>query len=1475
MKTRLISFLLLLALVVTAMPLVSFAAENEETAVMEEADYNALYVQDGLLLSIDFFKLNEYWNPDADYGSELPLGPADNKNYYDATTDAYYDFTVRDNRFEYTVTKTVDENVTEVGTYLGLAAATEAINALNAANTEGATYAAVKVNGTEDRSEGKLHAAWDRAVDAWFSQDLDFFLGFTNYRARTTGAANLILKFNTANSSFDTHSSSSRDNFARSAVGTLGNGYITMPADKKMYGSSGLYLSGTSKGEIKTYEVVSELGDNIKDSYLLMNGIYAQITKDTANKTFYIKGTSNTYVKFGEFEVQKPVPYNTLSTFSYTMDGEYFEMYDGAEKLLRVGYTAGTSGIGAGSYFDYGNSLIEAKLYAARYYSVVLDVDQRAQNHFADIAKWFKLDVANFKAVRDDYGPKALNEYYAAFADYDFNSDRDEVQSVANAAFVALITEPEYPEIPLDAYNALYVQDGLTTAFDVMALNKYWGNAVASFPTSPMLNENYEYPKNSGDYYNFKECEDGYYVDRFTGDEDATVFTYIKCKEDMTTATDKTEAGNLHSHVSSTKYTLAEAKAEVARLNALDDGYVYYVVGETTSAAYKQAIIDYDKDVDEWLESYTWAGIAPSVQVDYINFATAPDKQLRDSFKAYAPFLDPVAGQGYLHTQYTYCGDSGIYYTPPAIPENGGDTTVEMVTRVGAPASYLFIFLYNQRLNLATSASGSKITSITNFTSDEGATVRNSNALDRTKVDTLRFTLSVDAGSKKTTTTTNANGKETTTVTYTGSPLVEQGNTELYYASAGTYKYTASNMIGYDNTLTNSRIYSLRVYNDELTPYEKAQNHFADIAKWYRLDITCLDSFSDDEKLRVYEAFADCTVDSKSRSYMLEIYDAIIEEIVLEKFEKVLEFKGYQAKISGMPGLRSTYSIDKTVIADIEAYGKNIIVGAIMALATDERNEHEDLLAPTSDGVYDRSAYDDYSYISNGTAYQEIYSTEDGGFVGNLTKTTDTLCEFAFTTIYSEANQTAENFEKALVYRGFVVILDKDGNTEEIIYADMSSGTFDDDGDSISIYELSDYFYENPEDLEGQDDAMIKLVVDKVDTAPKSYYDLYYQDNLIYHLNFASAKEGTAIVGGENYDDPDALAKERFGAAASNYVPYYAFRREGLEYPVSGGTATVTGGWKFLTPFKYDYWFDAEGNLTTGRAGALSTADHFVTEEGVAGAPYYMKNGAYVKESPTRVIGGQTYTLYTLIHTAPENATGYYITGTVWGAVTYSSAFGNGYINFGNGNVPNILNSLTAINKEMKYTVDLTASIPANGYTSLFIGVPYCINNAKGIYYQGLTNSYIVDSTTNFTDVALTDMRVENVNTYSFTVDATDIANKNVKLGFYGNGASYGTQDLIAPEASLATSSWQYAMRNAGTKTYAIRVYDAVLSAEQVLQNHFADVAIFNALNVKEFRTLTDEQKRDVYEAFKTVTVDSAEDLQTMLDTAVAAAKAE
>ncbi|MBE6696454.1 MAG: hypothetical protein E7587_08380 [Ruminococcaceae bacterium] len=1614
MKTRLISFLLLLALVVTAMPLVSFAAENEETAVMEEADYNALYVRDGLAVAFDVMVLNEHWGEAVDDRYTFPTSPMFNDNYeYPAGSGIYYDFTNETytdpesgitypyNAARYDATARTDDTDGKVkgdGTakeyhvmvgikgngaygYGGFSP-----SAFNGTSNTYATLAEANAALEAQKQAAPANDYWIvgddtsaayQAAVAEYQNDVRRWLAYYTWVGGRTDALDVTGFRAELGTAFRTRVRDSRMVYSAMKAPEAGVGYLIRQLPYCT--DNGFHFNASfPAGATRSVELVTKLVSNPASSFMIFGGLYPvvssnQITGMGISKDGVIyfdpvndeKGndvaTVDEPLVITSPETIRATIYNSAEADKDTV------LWEQGEKVL---YSAtGTYNGGGGCSIGWSQTFKNGEIYAFRLYSKDLSDSEKAQNHFADIAKWFKLDLADFAANRDKFTAKALDEFYGRFAKFDFESSRDDVVAAAEDAYYDL-SHIDYPELTLDYYNTLYAEtDKLITAFDIMALNEHWGMAVnenkgnVGFPESPMLDKafagtyedynaekvlnettgEYEYPsKSTWDFtkkatitIGGKEVEIPYYKDRF---DPRARYDYVNadaakadkkegCYGALIPAGDELEAVNgghefeyhimrgtynagaangITAYVGATNNSYAFADTEYYTLedayNALlglavktEDGrwvdnntqttYEYWIVGDDTSAAYQRALTEYASDVKLWLAQYTWKGSVTSNPA-YPN--TGYYMRLSNVFAAYDFAKDPVAGVGYLTSQYPYVSSAGLYFGAGSAIAEGGTKTLEMVTRmVHVPTKNLVILDNNRPTGDGTHI----ISGGTNFPAENKDADVTVSAVDANNVDTFRFVIFNDTVINN---ETQAKGDRL---------VLEQGDNILYSAT-GTYTYGETNMIGYNNALTDANIYNLRIYNTELSPVQKKQNNFVDVAKWNRLDITGFENFSESDKERFYNAFAGYNVDTESRYVLQDAYDAIASEIAAEQYENVLDFLGYQAKTSGTPGLRSTYAITKDAIDLIETAGKKVIVGAIMALAGEDRAAHEALAAPVTDGEYDRSKYDaeTYKYTENGVSYQEVYNSdakETDGVVANTLKesptgeqTDEDLLWFAFTTIYSEANQTVEFFTTELLYRGFVVILDKDGNTEEIIYADMTSENFDKDDDSISIYELSSYINDPENEHADAENEQIVNVVTAVETAPESYYDLFVTDKLIYHANFASATDDIVIAPAA----PDAeLAASKYKAATSTFEKFYTGRKAGVKAPLSGGTATISeGGWTFVSPYRYSYWFNDAAEKLYHTSGSRGKVNFFVTETDLTQVPkidgsgnviegeyeavnYYLTNGVPTVNE-TNTYGGVSATTYKLKHKAPDWATGFYITDGTWGVPAYSSAFGNGYFDAKKGNdiKPFDDGVMGILKKASAYSVELVASAAKNQGAAFFIGPRLEFSpNADSVAFTGTSGYEMLASDSGYQSIIM-GFNGQKINTYSMTFNLADIANYNYTLNAYGNGKNFSTQTLKSTTKTFSvTGTGQYMMRGNGLYTYAFRVYEKVLSADEVLQNHFADIAIINKLNVKAFRKLTEDQKRDVYEAFENVAADSMskDELQTMLDEAVIEAK--
>ena len=127
---------------------------------------------------------------------------------------------------------------------------------------------------------------------------------------------------------------------------------------------------------------------------------------------------------------------------------------------------------------------------------------------------------------------------------------------------------------------------------------------------------------------------------------------------------------------------------------------------------------------------------------------------------------------------------------------------------------------------------------------------------------------------------------------------------------------------------------------------------------------------------------------------------------------------------------------------------------------------------------------------------------------------------------------------------------------------------------------------------------------------------------------------------------------------------------------------------------------------------------------------------------------------------------------------------------------------------------------------------------------------------------------INAVNAYTVAFDRADTS--AVKITMYSN-ATLITEQTVAEKSMDALFK---IFEQADSNVYAIRVYGKVLSAEEIMQNHFADIATVCKLDVTEFLKLDDAAKAKVYEAMSVYGYDLPTTLlQKQLNSAIEAAK--
>ena len=507
MKTRVISTLLLLAMLVTAVPLAAFSVlaadleAGEAPAGVEytEADYNALYKQEGLIFAFDIMQANSHWG--GTYKGTLPLTVYEDPQYADMNFQGYNVKCVDTKNAvtwpaaslsfataELAAAKARELAVTKVKDLADAKATALSVTAV--AGDDGSytvmqdettvyLYKLVEDNGTFLVKEIKtvteaetptvtetvsftytvvndMSAEAKTAATTYFSAEKAWLEANTWANPKVNKNYLYIQSYNPASSGNPT--SRFRDIQLILSVYTVEAGYLQVRDDISDDGGLSVFnASGTSFAtNSMSRQFTATLGTRISKAYNLFYNIRPdKLTIDKTAGTMYFGGLvdmaenkSGAMMVTGEFPAMRPVSVVTPASITYTLNGGLdrtnatYMLRDQNGKILEVSGTYRPGSVSANTLngtnrLNYGDSSRGTKLYAWRDYNVALSDTDLAQNHFADIAKWYKLDLSYISLLEGD---ELLPVYEAAKP---FTVDADNRDAIVAAVEGAARTAAE------------------------------------------------------------------------------------------------------------------------------------------------------------------------------------------------------------------------------------------------------------------------------------------------------------------------------------------------------------------------------------------------------------------------------------------------------------------------------------------------------------------------------------------------------------------------------------------------------------------------------------------------------------------------------------------------------------------------------------------------------------------------------------------------------------------------------------------------------------------------------------------------------------------------------------------------------------------------------------------------------------------------------------------------------------------------
>ncbi len=220
-------------------------------------------------------------------------------------------------------------------------------------------------------------------------------------------------------------------------------------------------------------------------------------------------------------------------------------------------------------------------------------------------------------------------------------------------------------------------------------------------------------------------------------------------------------------------------------------------------------------------------------------------------------------------------------------------------------------------------------------------------------------------------------------------------------------------------------IYAIRIYATRLGADAIARNHFADLMKYYEVDMAAFNLLTQGRREQLYSDFADVSLgDTSYRALTQALNDALADQYFPDlSLDAILGFDGYAVRLVGGTALRAGFMLDRDKLDGVASAITEI--GLLHALS-----EKPYL---TDEGVLKTIIYNADGYSNAVSADGRVFET------------------VAFEDL-SGAKLTEEHY-----FRSYAILKTEDGQ-EITVYGDMTSEIF---GDSVSMTELMARFNEH------------------------------------------------------------------------------------------------------------------------------------------------------------------------------------------------------------------------------------------------------------------------------------------------------------------------------------------------------------------------------------------------------------------------------
>ncbi len=638
--------------------------------------------------------------------------------------------------------------------------------------------------------------------------------------------------------------------------------------------------------------------------------------------------------------------------------------------------------------------------------------------------------------------------------------------------------------------------------------------------------------------------------------------------------------------------------------------------------------------------------------------------------------------------------------------------------------------------------------------------------------------------------------------------ITEMFTSSLSYGSGSSDTACATSIIGFQKA-TDQKLYAIRVYGRSLTNDELAMNHFADLAKYYKLDVGSYEKLTDSEKASVANTFLSDTV-GKDAAYRTELQARVTE--------------GVDSVVYGALLLEDTVNVGRFDFTDL-AKALRVDISGLRALPV----EYRQAVYVAALGLVDKTAESVQEAID--VTILAVIEENFGDYVGQATLTYKDLY------VKQDHLQVWVDFFAAREEDGYVYdrVSYQDEATQNL--AASNRVTTQHTATSAQPYNMDTLFAKYR--FRGGDESARKNAFFMVDipaagwahTNIRQYGDGCLECGFNNSVGIYSPgpdsdvtyqivaglknKEGGSNAAGELQLDGFRIT---FGVGGQGpnmtSLTYFGFGPSSSPYSLTlspNNTATLGYG---KTRFFNGMTYSADITMVVDKknnANKTYTIGYYTDEEGNLA---YTAKAESIPEEATLEKDGAHYiyrkTAAAKLYIDLQSGSLYWLKGTAKNTYFFLVDKGNGEYAFCDGNQNEWMTTdETSFDKEAKTATAVTAD-----------SAPISL---RGPYYDRGTIREVMEGTPG--SYGPYSMRMMDVSAYtngSLLFKGENLTYKNDQPGSVGNRANL--------------------------TLYAIRTYDCVLTEEEIRQNHFADLAGYYGFDLSLYHTLTEAEKQELFD---------------------------